>query len=130
MSTILNLTRHPATPEQREAGVVDLPEYLQEQLVKVIEFKQIPSKQELLTRSIRVLDIIHRAYENESFPVGREVMIGGAPYFMPVLETTLRAVGLKPIYAFSRRQSIDQVQPDGKVKKVTIFRHDGFVKIR
>ena len=32
-----------------------------------------------------------------------------------------------PLYAFSRRESVEEWQPDGSVRKINIFRHDGFV---
>jgi hypothetical protein len=61
---------------------------------------------------------------NERF---KFAMIGGAPYLMAPLESALRAHGITPVYAFSVRESVDQVQPDGSVRKVAVFRHAGFV---
>ena len=55
------------------------------------------------------------------------VMIGGAPFFMESLATALRREGYCPVYAFSRRESVEQVQADGSVRKVAVFRHLGFV---
>jgi hypothetical protein len=46
---------------------------------------------------------------------------------MAPLEVALRAHGITPLYAFSVRESVDQVQPDGSVRKVATFRHAGFV---
>lgn len=54
-------------------------------------------------------------------------MVGGAPYFMAPLERLLLAGGIKPLYAFSRRESVEQTQPDGSVRKVAVFRHVGWV---
>jgi hypothetical protein len=56
-------------------------------------------------------------------------MIGGAPYLMGALEKALRECGFTPVYAFSKRESIDQPQPDGSVRKVAVFRHLGFVEV-
>jgi len=39
----------------------------------------------------------------------------------------LRDQGIEPVYAFSVRESIEQTQPDGSVRKVNVFRHAGFV---
>jgi hypothetical protein len=58
----------------------------------------------------------------------RKAMVGGAPYLMPYLERALKAKDISPIYAFSKRESIDQVQPDGSVRKVAVFRHAGWVE--
>ena len=55
-------------------------------------------------------------------------MIGGAPWLMGTLETKLREYGIQPMYAFSRRESVEQKQPDGSVRKVNVFRHAGWVK--
>jgi hypothetical protein len=54
-------------------------------------------------------------------------MIGGAPYLMAPLEVALRAHGITPLYAFSVRESVEQTQPDGSVRKIAVFRHGGFV---
>jgi hypothetical protein len=55
-------------------------------------------------------------------------MIGGAPFFMEPLSRALRDAGYKPIFAFSRRESVERTMPDGTVQKVAIFRHLGFVE--
>lgn len=47
--------------------------------------------------------------------------------FMGALERALIAKGVKPVYAFSARESVDHVQADGSVRKVAVFRHLGFV---
>ena len=54
-------------------------------------------------------------------------MIGGAPWMMSALEGALLDAGVQPVYAFSVRESVEQVQPDGSVRKVNVFRHVGFV---
>ena len=46
---------------------------------------------------------------------------------MAPLEDALRRVGIVPLYAFSIRESLDQIQPDGSVRKTAVFRHQGFV---
>lgn len=54
-------------------------------------------------------------------------MVGGAPFFMAPLEAALRAVNIIPVYAFSKRESVEEKQPDGSVKKTQVFKHAGFV---
>jgi hypothetical protein len=56
------------------------------------------------------------------------VMIGGAPYLMGPLEAALRARELTPVYSFSVRSSEEQLQADGTVRKVNVFKHGGFVQ--
>ena len=55
-------------------------------------------------------------------------MIGGAPFLLPILAEELREVGIDPLLAFSRRDTVEQTQPDGSVRKVAVFRHVGFVR--
>ena len=54
-------------------------------------------------------------------------MIGGAPFLMGALESALLDYGITPVYAFSKRESVEEVQKDGSVKKINIFRHAGFI---
>lgn len=46
---------------------------------------------------------------------------------MAPLETELSARRIEPVYAFSTRESVEQTQADGSVRKVNVFRHTGFV---
>jgi hypothetical protein len=130
---IINLTQHQATPEQRATGVADLPEYLRKEVSQVITFDEIPSPEEMKIRAQQVVGIFRRGQDvlsqEGTIPVGISAMIGGAPFFMRPLEEALLADGVEPVYAFSRRESADQPQSDGTVKKVAVFRHTGFVKV-
>ncbi len=115
---ILNLTQHVATADQVAAGVY---EPADKKLVQaLITFDELPSG-----------DIIRRRAEElaqHAKAAGAETaMIGGAPYFMASLEASLQAAGIVPVYAFSKRVSVDEVQADGSIKKTQVFRHAGFV---
>jgi len=46
---------------------------------------------------------------------------------MAPLERALRSSDLIPLYAFSRRESVEEVADDGTVTKRSVFRHSGFV---
>ena len=139
---ILNLTQHRATPEQVEAGVVDLPEAMREVLMKALTFEDLPSPEEIQDRAwtianlaMEVCDDIHRAAWNATqagqVPANASLkvatMIGGAPFLMSTLERELAEAGLEPAYAFSRREVVEQPQADGSVRKMAVFRHVGFV---
>lgn len=129
--SILNLTQHPATPEQVKAGVVDL-QGEQLQFVKdLLTFEEIPDSQEIQRRAEK-LAYFGMFYDPENIgnpiPVGW-AMIGGAPFFMSALEKALRERGVTPMYAFSKRESIEQTMLDGMVRKTNIFKHVGFIKI-
>jgi hypothetical protein len=55
-------------------------------------------------------------------------LIGGAPFLMGALESALKSYGIQPLYAFSRRESVETFNADGSVTKTAIFRHIGFIE--
>lgn len=119
---ILNLTQHPASAEQISAGVVDLDPVARSQLGRLLTVESLPSRREV---EARCADIAQLAALHE--PVALQAMIGGAPWMMRALENALIDQGFEPLYAFSVRESTEQVQPDGSTRKVNVFRHAGFV---
>lgn len=121
---ILNLTQHAATLDQIEAGVVDLPAASRASASELLTFTQCPDADEIRARAVALATIA--AYSDLLTRHGR-AMIGGAPWLMGPLAAALRDRGIEPLYAFSRRESVDQVQPDGSVRKTAVFRHAGWV---
>ena len=115
---IINLTQHAASEEQIEAGVVD---HRPGALRALLTFAELPSAEDVKARAEALANLA-------SLTRASAAMIGGAPYLMAPLETALRERGIKPLYAFSRRESVEQVQADGSVRKVAVFRHMGFVE--
>jgi hypothetical protein len=130
---ILNLTQHVTTDEQ-EAQLVVAPRMTKDEIKKLLTFEEIPSKEEIEVRATKLAEI---AVSEASMYAGdtdnkiwiTRVMIGGAPYLMGALEKAIRECGFAPVYAFSKRESVDQPQPDGAVKKIAVFRHCGFVEV-
>ena len=133
---IVNLTQHTRSSEQLRAGVIDLTPELAEQAAAFLTFDALPDVAEIERRAAALAGV---AVEQARLvyapdPVGFDVsmhdvsaMIGGAPYLMPALERALILEGITPVYAFSVRQSMEEAQADGSVRKVNIFRHIGFV---
>jgi hypothetical protein len=118
---ILNLTQHPATAEQIAAGVVDLPSFILPGIKNLLTFEALPTNAMLRARASALADYACRSGH-------KSAMIGGAPYFMRHLEEALIGARVRPLYAFSLPPTVSEVlQPDGSVKKVSIFRHGGFV---
>lgn len=116
---IVNLTQHAATPEQVEQGVEDLQGQALADLRALLTFNELPTPGSVAARALALA----------AFAEGHEAaMIGGAPYLMPALEAALLEAGVLPLYAFSRRESLDVPQEDGSVRKVAVFRHLGFVQ--
>ena len=128
---IVNLTQHPATPEQRAAGVVDLTGPARESLIEALTFDSLPSSEDVAERAERIamlaVQIVDPGDSDERLGGGEGAMIGGAPYLMAPLVAALKAFGLTPLFAFSVRESAEQTLPDGSVRKVAVFRHAGFV---
>ena len=120
---IVNLTQHAATPAQKSAGVADLPAALRVELQELLQFDSLPTSADISSRADALANLAAQAA-----PYGDMAMIGGAPYLMAPLEWALREKGIQPLYAFSKRESAEQVQPDGSVRKVNVFRHMGFVE--
>lgn len=121
---IWNATQHAATAEQIQQGMVDLPAELRTQLSELLTFEELPSAAMLRTRSIAVIGLLAVA----GAKCGDRVMIGGAPFLMEELSHSCREIGFVPTFAFSRRESVEKVMPDGSITKTAVFRHLGFVE--
>ena len=119
---IINLTQHLATAEQRAAGVVDLPEPLRLELAGLLTFDKCPTWQEVEERSHAMALLAQRANGQPE-----RAMIGGAPWMMAQLTYALADRDILPLFSFSRPESVEAVQPDGIVRKASVFRHVGFV---
>lgn len=116
---IINLTQHQATKEQKSAGVVEPAD--KENVSALLTFDDITSTEERQQRAIAIADIAVKSG-------CRAAMIGGAPFFMAPLEKALLAVGIIPLYAFSVRESKEEPDGSGGVRKINIFKHSGFVE--
>ena len=120
---IWNATQHAATADQKGQGVVDLPKGLRQELTQALTFNELPNYDELYFRSIAVIAILQAAGMKQ----GDSIMVGGAPFLMEELCRLLRINGYKPVFAFSRRESVEKQMPDGSTIKTAVFRHLGFV---
>ncbi len=119
---IINLTQHAATPEQISAGVTDLPEHIRSELIALLTFEELPTIAQICARAETICALIDA-------PVGTSIMIGGAPYLMKPLIESLQKRGYHAVFAFSKRISEEVAQADGSVKKVSMFKHAGFVEV-
>jgi hypothetical protein len=117
---IVNLTQHPASAEQVEMGVQDLPGDVRAVLQKTLTFDEIPNSSEILERVDVIVGLVEK--------VGADAaMIGGALWLVGPLADRLSQKGIKPMFAFSKRASVQETLPDGSVRKVAVFKHVGFV---
>jgi len=117
---IINLTQHAATPDQIEAGVVE--PYNKADVQEQLTFNQIPESEELAETALYLAQMaVHQGAD--------AAMIGGAPYLMAPLERALLVFNIQPLYSFSVRESVEEVQADGSVAKRNVFRHAGWVEV-
>jgi len=136
---ILNLTQHPATPDQIKAGVIEPDAETKERIKRLLTFDKLPTYDEILNRAeklaIEAMWYIGKCQTSwdeqaeHTRTAGTWVMIGGAPYLMAPLEQALKEAGLVPVYAFSKREVVEQRQADGSVRKVSVFKHLGFIEV-
>jgi hypothetical protein len=128
---ILNLTQHPATPDQLDAGVRDVGPEFQGMVNAALNFTSLPTRGDISTSAVALAKIALALFAREKSAghamADKMAMIGGAPYLMAPLEEALRALGVGVCYAFSQRESVEEIQADGGVRKVAVFRHAGFV---
>ena len=73
---------------------------------------------------VKLAEDVHRVAEGSTL-----VQPAGSPVFMTVLGSIVGGVlhDDSMIFAHSERVSIDEPQPDGSVRKVSIFKHLGWV---
>jgi len=129
MASILNLTQHQASQEQLDAGVENLPAETLPRLKELLTFDDPPTYKEMIDRAWAIIDILPKghAHRNNNAPAKHNrsmAMIGGAPFFIPVLADRLLKVGITPVYAFTKRL----VTEDGNGKKTSVFQHVDFVE--
>jgi hypothetical protein len=119
IEVLINLTLHPATPEQQAQGLSDLPD--REAIRDLLYFESPPTREEILRRAESLAAWAH------SHGATR-VLIGGALFLMASLEQVLRRRGITPVYSFTRREATEVIQPDGSVLKTAVFRHLAWVE--
>jgi predicted Fe-S protein YdhL (DUF1289 family) len=130
---IVNMTQHPATPEQRAAGVVDLEGPELARLKAALTFDELPTEAEIISRAKSITRLACAAIGDEDIyeQMAREAMgdedigftpaqamIGGALWLMGPLATELMDHEIEPVFAFTKRETEEQVQPDGSVRKL------------
>ncbi len=116
--TILNLTQHVATPDQIACGVVEPVD--KKAVQQALTFSSL---EEVCLMCERAEELADMAVSSGMF----SAMIGGAPFFMPVLERALVNAGINVLYAFSERVSVETREGD-TITKIMVFKHVGFVR--
>ena len=123
---IINCTQHRATPEQLALGVTDFPEPSRSELVRLLTFEELPTIDIIHERAKNICALVDNTFKDVTPKV---LLLGGAPFLMGTLERHIIFRGWKPVYAFSQRESVEELQADGTVKKTSVFKHAGFVEV-
>lgn len=116
---IINLTQHPATADQVAAGVTANPPA---GWGEVATFDDLDPE----TVGRQVGEAVNFAIHAARAAGAQTAMIGGALWLMAPLAAGLRKAGVTPVFAASRRESVEETTPDGVVKRA-VFRHIGFI---
>ena len=123
---IVNLTQHAASIDQIAAGVVDLPADQRAILTKALTFESLPTRGEIVAAAEVIAGLAASAGPAPHI-LPDAAMIGGAMWLMAPLAAAIESRGIESLFAFSQRESVEESQPDGSVRKTAIFRHVGFV---
>jgi hypothetical protein len=113
--------------------VHDLPGLFQTVVCQALSFASAEEASDpgIIQARIAVLCTIVDNHASGCGPRPLQVMLGGAPWIVAPLVSALNDMrGVRPVYAFSERVSVDFPQADGTVKKVAVFKHAGFVPAR
>ena len=117
---MLNFTQHPATPAQLKAGVEEPRPLIKEEIRSLLTFEEMPTPDEVQERA-EALATLAASMEADG------VLVGGFPALMGPLQRSLMLRGIAVFYAFSRRETVEEIQDDGSVRKQSIFKHLGFI---
>ena len=131
--SVINLTQHTATADQAAAGVFNLPEAVRQELSTLLTFDDVSdaTATEIAARAGRIALIaaLHASPDDRDDDNGfaDAAMIGGAPWLMRPLADALICQGIRPVFAFSKRETVEAPDGNGGVRKTAVFKHAGFV---
>lgn len=135
---IINLTQHKMTGDQYQYNgtklkelTYEIPEEQEEhekELKALLNFHELPTKDSINLRVMQITAYALDYFMGADVENNRYALIGGAPYLTAPLAEMLKKVGITPLYAFSKRESVETTQPDGSVVKTSIFKHAGYVE--
>lgn len=116
------MTQHALTPAQMQNNLCEFPEAQRNAIREALTIEQLPDRAELQQRAEKLA-------EQAAVCGARAVMIGGAPYLMPLLVQALRARRIRIFCSFSPRRSIERRRADGSVEKSAVFCYEGLIEL-
>ncbi len=119
---IYNLTQHTLTEEQKQDGLLELPDPLRERVHKLLTFCTLPTPAEVQQHAEQLAE--------QAAAAGADgAMLGGAPFLMGPLTHSLKARGIRTFFAFSQRRSTEVHTANGQVEKRCVFCYEGLVEV-
>jgi hypothetical protein len=115
---IFNLTQHPASEDQKKAGVVELPGW-HESAKSVLNFNMATPRKEKVARAKAITALVKAEG-------AKAVMIGGKASLMVALSEELAKAGILPLEAFTKYDVEETEREDGSVKMEVFSRHEGW----
>lgn len=122
MAKFFIIMQHTPTPEQRAEGAERFGEIVElgnKALLNVPEDPEL-GRDWFVQRATEILDAIGGVWPGDT------VMAMGQQQLALAVNAEARRRGACLVEAVTRRESVDESQPDGSVKKTNLFRHAGF----
>ena len=119
---IYNLTQHTLTTDQQNDGLKELPTAIGQQVRELLNFDTKPTRSEIEHHAELLAALAEQAGADG-------VMLGGAPFLMPALTSSLRRHGIRTFFAFSQRRSTEVHTADGTVEKRCVFCYEGLIEV-
>lgn len=138
---IINLTQHTMTEDQyflngEELIEINFKPYnnlgesTADFVKKMLNFNSKPNKDEINKRALVLSEYARGLLDQVKGDNDKlYALVGGAPYLMGPLEQALKEKDITPLYAFSKRISVETTQPDGSVIKTAKFVHEGYIEV-
>ena len=103
-------------------GVIEPSSEQKERIKELLTFNQLPNSSILGARARNLAKMAVEADVNAA-------LLAGPGWFTRAQEMALLARNIEPIYAFSKREVVEEVQEgSGEVRKLSVFHHLGFVR--
>lgn len=135
MTIIFNATQHATTVDQKKDNVIDMYHTNRPKMAELLTFDSLPTKEEMIERANAIGDLLLDEVSGFFVQYGDldhdvyNAMIGGAPFFMGILEQELKRRGFNVYYAFSVRESVETIMDNGTVQKTNKFKHLGLIQV-
>lgn len=124
---VLNCTVHNVTATQMADGAIEGSKEFKERVAELLTIKEMPISDDLIARAKEYAELVKEEMVNLDSNV---VLIGsGMPSHQFYIVQELINLGIEYCYSFSKRVCTETHEPNGGVKKVYNFVHEGFYQV-